>query len=220
MTAVTTPTPITALTDYAALLDAAHDAAARDSGAPDAVLVGPGGFAYATPRRLAGGPSWLCAATGRRLHHADVLQVDNRVAARFGVSCARLTTTDPGDATAARPDLLRHHLLRAHSELLAHVVELTVTDLDRRTAAGSPLLGRQLVQAGIADAALLTEETRGLLDGGADHDTHPILFARLVRGGRALLRLLGAASFLADGPGGALLTAEQVGTLYLAANHD
>ncbi|MFI9812631.1 hypothetical protein [Saccharothrix variisporea] len=203
-------------TTYAAGLDAAHDSVAPDT--PNVVVVGPGGFAYTTPARLAEGPSWLSAATGHRLHGADVRPVPNRVAAHHGVACVRLVDPTSGDPAAARPDLLRHHLLRAHTRLLARTVELAVADLGRRTTAGGPLLGRQLVQAGLADAVLLVEETDGLLDGG--HDAHPAVFARLVRGGRALLRLLGGASFLIDGPGGAVLTAEQVGTLYLAVRHD
>ncbi|MFD7660986.1 hypothetical protein ACFV4N_44045, partial [Actinosynnema sp. NPDC059797] len=157
--------------------------------------------------------------TGHALRPSTVLPVGNRVAEGFGVACAWLADPAPGDVVGARPERLRHHLLRAHTRLLAHVVDLTVADLGGRTAAGSPLLGRQLVQAGIADAVLLVEETHGLLDAGVDHHAHPAAFARLVRGGRALLRLLGAASFLADGPGGAVLTAEQVGTLYLAVRH-
>ncbi|WP_309112066.1 hypothetical protein [Saccharothrix sp.] len=203
-------------TTYAARLDAAHDSVAPDT--PGVVVVGPGGFAYTTPRRLAEGPSWVSAATGRRLHGGDVRPVRNRVAARYGVACVQLVDPTPGDPARARHGLLRHHLLRAHTKVLASTVELAVADLGERTSAGGPLLGRQLVQAGLADAMLLVEETEGLLDGG--HDVQPAVFTRLVRGGRALLRLLGGASFLIDGPGGAVLTAEQVGTLYLAAHHD
>ncbi|GAA1299495.1 hypothetical protein [Saccharothrix xinjiangensis] len=214
MTAAAPPRGTTT-TDYAAHLDAAHEAAA-----PNAVVVGPGGYAFATPERLAADPLWLSGTTGHALRPAAVLPVANRVAAEFGVACARLADPEPGRVVGARTERLRHHLLRAHTRLLAHVVDLTVADLGGRTAAGSPLLGRQLVQAGIADAVLLVEETGGLLDAGVDHDAHPAAFARLVRGGRALLRLLGAASFLTDGPGGAVLTAEQVGTLYLAVRHD
>lgn len=202
-------TPAT-LAEYAAGLDAAHE-----SVAPNAVLVGPRGFAFATPHRLDDSPRWLSAATGRWLPDARVLPVANPVATRFGVSGVRIADPGHGDHAQARPELLRHDLLRAHTRLLAHVVELTVADLGRRTVAGRPLLGRQLVQAGIADAVLLIRETHGLLDSGADDGIYSTMFARLVRGGRAVLRLLGAASFLADGPGGAVLTAEQVGTLYL-----
>jgi hypothetical protein len=207
----TTPATTPArLAGYAAGLDAAHEAVA-----PNTVVVGPRGFAFASSQRLAGNPRWLSAATGRWLPDARVLPVANPVATRFGVACVRVPGPAHGDHAQARPPLLRHHLLRAHAGLLAHVVELTVADLAQRTVAGSPLLGRQLVQAGIADAALLIRETDGLLDSGSDESIQPAMFARLVRGGRALLRLLGAASFLADGPGGAVLTAEQVGTLYL-----
>ncbi|NUT99726.1 MAG: hypothetical protein HOY78_47720 [Saccharothrix sp.] len=211
MTTLAIPT-----TTYAARLDAAHDSVAPDT--PNVVVVGPGGFAYTTPRRLAEGPSWLSSATGHWLHASDVRPVRNRVATWYGVACVRLADPTPGDPARARHGQLRHHLMRAHTRLLARTVELAVADLGSRTSAGGPLLGRQLVQAGLADATLLVEETDGLLDGG--HDVHPAVFARLVRGGRALLRLLGGASFLIDGPGGAVLTAEQVGTLYLAAHHE
>lgn len=206
MTSVTT-TP----TEYSSLVDDAHDSAAEQ-----AVVVGRGGFAYATRQRLACPVRWLSATTGHWLHGATVLPVENRVAEHFGVACVRVTHAEQGDPAPGSPDAFRHRLLRAHTVLLAQVVDLAVADLGGRVANGSPLLGRQLVQAGIADAALLVAQTEDLLAAGLlGPDGHPAVFARLVRGGRALLRLLGAASCLLDGPGGAVLTAEQVGTLYL-----
>lgn len=199
-----------ALTDYAFLVDTAHESVAQQ-----AIVIGPAGYAYATPGRLAGPVRWLSATTGHWLEGATVRTADNRVAGHFGLACVRLAGTREGEPAVA-PDKLRHSLLRAHTALLAHVVVLTVADLGGRVAAGSPLLGRQLVQAGIADAALLVDQTEGLLAGDpVSPDGHAAVFARLVHGGRALLRLLGAASFLIDGPGGAILAAEQVGTLYL-----
>lgn len=203
-------TTVTTSTDYASLVDEAHDSVAEH-----AIVVGPGGFAHATRQRLAGPAQWLAATTGRWLHGVTVTPVENRVTEHFGVACVRVTDAEQGDP-APLPDAFRHQLLGAHAVLLAHVVDMAVADLGGRVANGSPLLGRQLVQAGIADAALLVAQTKDLLAGGLlGSDGHPAVFARLVRGGRALLRLLGAASFLLDGPGGAVLTAEQVGTLYL-----
>lgn len=206
MTTVTTTS-----TEYSSLVDDAHGSVAEQ-----AVLVGRGGFAYATGQRLALPAHWLSATTGHWLHGGTVSPVENRVAEQFGVACVRVTDAEQGDPAPESPDAFRHHLLRAHTVLLAHVVDLAVADLGGRVANGSPLLGRQLVQAGIADAALLVAQTEGLLAAGPlGPDGYPAVFTRLVRGGRALLRLLGAASCLIDGPGGAVLTAEQVGTLYL-----
>jgi hypothetical protein len=192
---------------YAWMVDAAHEAAA-----PGAVVVGPGGYAYATTERLRAADRWLCVgAASARPSPEPVAQP---VTERLGVSCVRLG--GGADAGAAVPPVFGRRMLDAHVELLAGVVEHAVVDLGGRTAQGSPLLGRQLVQAGIADAAMLVEEARGLLDGVVlDSGVRALVFRRLVCGGRALLRLLGGASFLADGPGGALMAAELVGTLYL-----
>jgi len=208
-------TPILAATRYSQAVDAAHDVAAVDG-----VVVGPGGYAYATPPRLRDTKRWLSAKTRAWLAPSALTPIPHSVADRLSVSCLRLEA--PVDIpTAYAPDEVlagfRYHLLAAHTALLTEVIDITVVDLAERTAEGTPLLGRQLVQAGLADAVLLVDEVRGLLDLGiaAELTSCAVVFSRVVRGGRALLRLLGAASFLIDGPGGAVLTAEHVGTLYL-----
>nr|WP_052478828.1 hypothetical protein [Kibdelosporangium sp. MJ126-NF4]CEL20847.1 hypothetical protein [Kibdelosporangium sp. MJ126-NF4]CTQ98348.1 hypothetical protein [Kibdelosporangium sp. MJ126-NF4] len=184
---------------YGRMLDAAHEAVG-----PGAVVVGPGGYVYATTDRLdsAAGLDYTCRKW-----------IAHPVTESMGVSCVRLVGHD---ATLASP-LFRNRVVSAHVELLAGVVDHALGDLAGRFAEGSALLGRQLVQAGIADAAMLVDEVRDMTSALVlDHRVHARTFHRLVRGGRALLRLLGASGFLADGPGGALMTAELVGTLYLS----
>ncbi|MDT8912950.1 hypothetical protein [Amycolatopsis sp. PS_44_ISF1] len=205
---------------YAAELDAAHDRATPD-GAGQAVLIGPGGYAYASPFRLAAADAWVDARTGA-LRTGSTTAVPDRSLARLGIGGLRLTGPAAADPVAGAPALLRHQLLLAHARLLGAVVEHAITDLDTRTAEGKPLLNRQLVQAAIADTHLVVSQARGQLDVGAavDPAVCAAVFGRLLRGGRVLLRLLGAAGFLADGPGGALLAAEVVGTLYLTGGSE
>lgn len=183
---------------YGSLLDAAHAVAVARG-----VVVGPGGYAYATADLL------LTVA-------GDAEPIAQPVTERAGISCVRFPG-HPGDS--AIPEVFGRCLLGAHVDLLEDVLAVAVDDLGHRSSAGTPLLSRQLVQAGIADAAMLIEEVRGLLElTGLSGGVRPLTFRRLVRGGRALLRLLGGASYLADGPGGAVMAAELVGTLYLGGD--
>ena len=174
---------------YAELLDSAHQVSGG-------LVVGPGGYAYATTDLLPAGAT----------------PVPQPVTENVGVSCVRFA----GHPTVSGG--FRRHLLTLHVDLLDEVLAQTVDDLGRRSSEGKPLLNRQLVQAGIADAAMLIEQARGLLElTDPVGDVQAMIFRRLVHGGRALLRLLGGASFLLDGPGGAVMAAELVGRLYLGA---
>ncbi|MCE7003214.1 hypothetical protein LWC34_10275 [Kibdelosporangium philippinense] len=173
---------------YAVLLDRAHQAAGG-------VVVGPGGYAYATQDLLAGGSP-----------------VDQPVTESVGVSCVRFGAAEP-----VVSEVFCRSLLAAHVDLLDDVLAQAIDDLGRRSSDGRPLLSRQLVQAGIADAGMLVDQVRGLLESGElSSGVRAMIFRRLVHGGRALLRLLGGASFLLDGPGGTLMAAEMVGVLYLS----
>lgn len=204
------------LTGYANALDAAHESAGAQ-----AVVAGPRGYAYATPGRLDTARRWLSNETSCWLQGGTPIPVelDPRGATRhWGVSCVQVAGGASGTAAAGHVAEFRRRLLEAHTGILEQTTDAVVHELSKRTAEGSSLLGRQLVQAGVADARLVSDEVRYLLETPVCTDAAvcATVFARLVRTGRAVLRLLGAASFLTDGPGGALLTAEQVGTLYLA----
>ncbi|SDW50137.1 hypothetical protein SAMN05421504_101760 [Amycolatopsis xylanica] len=199
--------------DYSTMLDAAHELAA-----PGAVVVGPHGYAYASPERLSVTTRWIAAKDGSVLECTGKDEFAHPVTDGLGVSCVRISARA---AHRGEPSSFGHRLLGAHVDLLDNVVAHTIDDLAARTAEGSTLLGRQLVQAAIADAVVLVDEVRGMAGGAAmDRHVRARTFHCLVRGGRDLLRLLGAAGFLAGGPGGALLTAELAGTLYLGAGHD
>ena len=130
---------------------------------------------------------------------------------RFGLAVRK-------DAEAsATPGRFAAELIDLHTALVRRTLEHAVEHLGVRTVGGTALLGRQLVQAQLADVALRLRELqvmpaeRRVAGRGAPWRTH----RRLVGLGRDLLRLLGASSFLVDGPGGDLHLAEVTGNLYL-----
>ncbi|WP_232666639.1 hypothetical protein [Pseudonocardia sp. TRM90224] len=189
---------------YRLALDTAHEACV-EGGAAGGLVTGPGGYAYASHRRLAACSRWIA------------VPIRQLVAESTGVACVRLPAAGPEQPS---PEFGRR-LLVAHADAVGAVARHAVDDLAGRTAEGRPLLARQLVQVAVADAVMLANETAGIAaQPEADAIVLATAFHRLVRGGRVLLRLFGGAGFLRDGPGGVLVTAELVGTLYLSGHRD
>lgn len=121
---------------------------------------------------------------------------------RLGLACVRVD--EPGSPRFA------DGLLDLHRTVLRDALEHTVAYLDGRTSEGSTLLARPQLQAELADVAIELNESGGTRERG-----HWSLYQRLTKAGRGLLRLLGASSMLADGPGGDLYLAEFAGCLYV-----
>jgi hypothetical protein len=163
--------------------------ACHDAVAGPAGTVGaPSGIAVASRRRLPGEP----LPGGDVLSWHAVPASDERTLAEF----------------AARLVRLQWHTVRAHLDAaLGHLTE--------RTSKGAPLLEHELVRGAIADVALALSEAESLLDLPPTAARRWRVHLRLVSAGRTLLKLFGAAGFLADGPGGVLYLAELTGNVYL-----
>lgn len=122
---------------------------------------------------------------------------------RLGIACAR-DVAGPGSAAFASA------LLAIQRAVLRDALEDAIAYLDSRTSEGSTLLARPQLQAELADVAIELYEC-----GGTHPRGHWSLYQRLTRAGRGLLRLFGASSMLADGPGADLYLAEFAGCLYV-----
>jgi hypothetical protein len=176
-----------AVTDFADGVDACH-AAVAGSGPTGPVVGTGGGLAVASSRRLAGEPVRGCAA----LSWGAAPAADDEALAEFGAL-----------------------LVRLHWATLRARLDDVVGHLDARTSEGAALLHRQLVRGAIADVALALSVTEDLLDLPRSGQRLWVAHLGLVSAGRALLKLFGGASFLADGPGGVLYLAELLGNVYL-----
>ncbi|WUH89473.1 hypothetical protein OG900_04435 [Streptomyces sp. NBC_00433] len=187
--------------------------------APQAGTAAPFGF----PRRLdalhahalredAGGPPGRRVPSRGGLVLLAAAAADGASPGRFGLACRPAT---PGELAVPAPvrEAFGAGLLALHCDLVEHTVRHALDHLGARTSGGADLLSRQLVQAGLADAALVLIEERA---GGppAGRDALGRAHLRLVAAGRTLLRLLGASGFLADGPGGELHAAEIAANVY------
>ena len=111
---------------------------------------------------------------------------------------------------------LGDRLLELHRTLLRRALAHAMVHLDSRFSEGTSLLARPQIQADLADVAMEIRESE-LPDPGAGSPQR-IRWAchqRLTTAGRTLLRLLGASSMLADGPGGDLYLMELLGNAWL-----
>ncbi|WP_159104675.1 acyl-CoA dehydrogenase family protein [Plantactinospora sp. BB1] len=139
---------------------------------------------------------------------------------RFGLA----VTPPPGGADRPPPPVpddvaerFATGLLDLHRAVLRRAFDQALEHLGERSSEGASLLARQLVQAQLADIAMALREDEAMPperrcgDGAARWRTHQ----RLVRIGRTILYLFGAAGFLLDGPAGELYLAEVTGNLYL-----
>ncbi|CAG6391987.1 hypothetical protein NMG29_30420 [Streptomyces cocklensis] len=163
-------------------------------------------------REDAGGPPARRVPSPEGLVLLAAADPDGSSPGRFGLACRPATPEElavPAPARAA----FGAGLLALHCDLVEHTLRHALDHLAARTSGGADLLSRQLVQAGLADAALaLLEERAGGPPAGQDALARAHL--RLVAAGRTLLRLLGASGFLADGPGGELHAAEIAANVY------
>ena len=93
-----------------------------------------------------------------------------------------------------------------------------VAYLDGRTAGDTKLLHQQMVKGAVADAVIGQLEIETMLTGAAPGDLDDTVLtglnAQITENDRALLRLLGAASFLADGPGQLARASELLADVY------
>ncbi|MDG4787865.1 acyl-CoA dehydrogenase family protein [Micromonospora sp. WMMD1102] len=139
---------------------------------------------------------------------------------RFGLAVAPPAGDADGPAGAVPAEVADRFatgLLDLHRAVLRRAFDQAVRHLGERSSEGASLLARQLVQAQLADIAMALREDevmppeRRCGDAAARWRTHQ----RLVRLGRTVLHLFGAAGFLLDGPAGELYLAEVTGNLYL-----
>ncbi|MFY1693132.1 acyl-CoA dehydrogenase family protein [Plantactinospora sp. WMMB782] len=139
---------------------------------------------------------------------------------RFGLAVTSPAGDGAGSAHAAPAEVADRFatgLLDLHRAVLRRAFDQAVHHLGERSSEGASLLARQLVQAQLADIAMALREDEAMPperrcgDAAARWRTHQ----RLVRLGRTVLYLFGAAGFLLDGPAGELYLAEVTGNLYL-----
>lgn len=112
---------------------------------------------------------------------------------------------------------LGDRLLALQRDLLRGALTHAMGHLDGRSSEGTSLLARPQIQAQLADIAIELRESGVCVD-LPDADPDRLRWAhhrRLTATGRRLLRLLGASSMLADGPGGDLYLIELLGNTYL-----
>jgi len=124
-------------------------------------------------------------------------------------------TRRPADRCAEFAD----GLLDLHRDLLAAAVAHALRHLDARHSEGAPLLSRPQIQADLAEIA--TEIRLAATPAGAVNDrVRWSRYQQLCAAGRRLLRLLGASSMVATGPGADLYLAELAGNVYLHPGDD
>lgn len=113
-------------------------------------------------------------------------------------------------------------LLRLHRHLLHRALREAMDHLGGRTSGGASLLSRQLLQEQCARIAMRLSEDAAVPEDvlRVDPQARWRLHRRLVRTGRAILRLYGASGYLADGPAADLHLAEVTGQTYLLPGDD
>jgi hypothetical protein len=129
---------------------------------------------------------------------------------QLGALRARIT-----DGSAGAP---ADQLLDLHRDLLTSAVRHAIGHLDGRHSEGAPLLSRPQIQSDLAEIA--AEIRLSAIRASATARTRWAQHQRLVAAGRKLLRLLGASSVLAGGPGADLYLAELAGNVYLQPGDD
>jgi hypothetical protein len=177
--------------DYAGALDRLHEQVA-----PGRLVAAPGGYVAGSVTRLPGaspGP-W----------------------SRFGLAVCR---AGPQACAWSAPvaQAFGTGLLDLHRTQLRDALEHTMRHLGVRSSGDTSLLGKQLIQAQVAECALdiCEDEAMPAQRRGADTASRWRSYRRLVTTGRRMLRLLGASGFLAESPAVDLHLAELTGGLYL-----
>jgi hypothetical protein len=138
---------------------------------------------------------------------------------RFGLAVALAGPPPPAAAVTSQ---FARGLLGLHYQLLEHGLKQAMQHLGERISGGSSLLSMQLIRGQLAEIAIdLSEHHEVLAHLPADDpQARWRLHEQLTDAGRRLLRLLGASSFLADGPGRDLHLAEVAGNVYLRPAED
>ncbi|RAJ43044.1 hypothetical protein K353_02059 [Kitasatospora sp. SolWspMP-SS2h] len=131
---------------------------------------------------------------------------------------------DPRAARAGAAAVDRTALLRLRLGLVQGLRDACLAHLAGRASGGSTVLMQQLVKGQLAEALGHQLELAALLDATAPPDlTGPALrdlHRQLTDTGRALLRLLGAHGYLADGPGATAHVSELLADVHLPAEED
>lgn len=136
-------------------------------------------------------------------HPVDGTVLPHPLAAREGLAFVRLH-----EPTCFEPEY-GPPLAAVRLGLLHRMLDAAVAHLGSRRCDGSPLIGRQLVQASVADLATTLETGRHALSVGGDDKggddkggdgTARWLHARLDRADQTVATLFGAAGYLRDHP--------------------
>ncbi|MFF1296220.1 MULTISPECIES: hypothetical protein [unclassified Streptomyces] len=102
--------------------------------------------------------------------------------------------------------------------LSERLLDAVLAHLGGRTVGDAKLLHQQMVKGGVAEAVIEQLEIETMLAGAAPGDLHDGVLsglnAQITRTDRMLLRLLGAVSFLADGPGQVARVSELIADVY------
>ncbi|MBZ3906734.1 hypothetical protein [Streptomyces griseiscabiei] len=107
--------------------------------------------------------------------------------------------------------------------LSERLLDAVLAHLGGRTAGGAKLLHQQLVKGGVAEAVMEQLEIETMLSGATPGDLDDGVLAglnaQITETDRMLLRLLGAMSFLTDGPGQAARVSELIADVYFGPAH-
>lgn len=105
--------------------------------------------------------------------------------------------------------------------LSERLLDAVLAHLGARTVGDAKLLNQQMVKGGVAEAVIEQLEIETMLAGATpgdlDHDVLAGLNAQITGTDRMLLRLLGAVSFLADGPGQVARVSELIADVYFGS---
>ncbi|MFI0367309.1 hypothetical protein ACH35V_05485 [Actinomadura sp. 1N219] len=115
-------------------------------------------------------------------------------------------------------------LARLRLGLSERLRDTVLEHLAGRTVGDSRLLQQQMVKGQVADVLTAHLEIETMLDGAVpgdpDDDTVTRLHVQITESDRMLLRLLGAAGFLRDGPGGVAHASELLADAYAGPSPD
>ncbi|MEI5527102.1 hypothetical protein WB401_34655 [Streptomyces brasiliscabiei] len=107
--------------------------------------------------------------------------------------------------------------------LSERLLDAVLAHLGGRTVGGAKLLHQQLVKGGVAEAVMEQLEIETMLSGATPGDLDDGVLAglnaQITETDRMLLRLLGAMSFLTDGPGQAARVSELIADVYFGPAH-